>query len=417
MTINNLYLDQGKKLKQNLEDCISSFRGTYFSFFTGKNHGVLLVPLNNIKFHYDDKGNIEQRWRSNTKINHTHCETKLLHQFSTGIDTNLPVMIVRIKGEGVYHDGVLDVDNTEFEIVSGNHRLYMLTKVVKDITHFPVQVIESDDHVEIGAIGLSPNRTNPNVLKSGEEDVIFTGVQLIKSGKLKAKRQDIKNFVSNSDRYASPQSKLRMVKEIEDRGEVPLTFRSITDKSASVFFDEFNHPQKGGMEVYTKDGERYHSTVITKGYWPTRIMSAIAKRLDSGLVTLADGYVSDKSFGKFKDPNDPANITAMRAKIVDEYWLEYDMFDELIKEIKAGNIEDLQDIIRLESFIPQLMGDVKDEPANTMIDVFDEEIRATYNEIVAKRKAKEEKTRQVETQSDNIQDCVTEPLDDFLKTG
>ena len=107
----------------------------------------------------------------------------------------------------------------------------------------------------------------------------------------------------------------------------------------------------------------------------------------------------------------------MRAKIVDEYWLEYDMFDELIKEIKAGNIEDLQDIIRLESFIPQLMGDVKDEPANTMIDVFDEEIRATYNEIVAKRKAKEEKTREVETQSDQIQDCVTEPLDDFLKTG
>ena len=46
MTINNLYLDQGKKLKQNLEDCISSFRGTYFSFFTGKDHGVLLVPLN-----------------------------------------------------------------------------------------------------------------------------------------------------------------------------------------------------------------------------------------------------------------------------------------------------------------------------------------------------------------------------------
>ena len=54
MTINNLYLDQGKKLKQNLEDCISSFRGTYFSFFTGKDHGVLLVPLNNIKFQRGD---------------------------------------------------------------------------------------------------------------------------------------------------------------------------------------------------------------------------------------------------------------------------------------------------------------------------------------------------------------------------
>ena len=171
------------------------------------------------------------------------------------------------------------------------------------------------------------------------------------------------------------------------------------------------------MEVFTKDGEKYHSTVITKGYWPTRIMSAIAKKLDDGLVTLADGYVSDKSFGKFKDPNDPANITAMRAKIVDEYWLEYDIFDELIKEIKAGNIEDLQDIIRLESFIPQLMGDVKDEPSNTMIDVFDKEIKAKYDEIVAKRKAREEKQRLAEAQSDTLQGQVELPLDDFLKVG
>ena len=75
---------------------------------------------------------------------------------------------------------LLDGHN-RYKIISGNHRLYMLKEFYPDVTHFPMQIVESDDESQIAIVGLAPNRTNPNVLHSGEQDVINTALQLIKN--------------------------------------------------------------------------------------------------------------------------------------------------------------------------------------------------------------------------------------------
>ena len=60
---------------------------------------------------------------------------------------------------------------------------------------------------------------------------------------------------------------------------------------------------------------------------------------------------------------------------------------------------------------------MRKEDTSRLIDIFDSEIQAIFQDIRKEKAEKKEKQRLAEAQSDQIQDCVTAPLDDFLKTG
>ena len=89
----------------------------------------------------------------------------------------------------------------------------------------------------------------------------------------------------------------------------------------------------------------------------------------------------------------------------------------LINKILAGQITELDDIMKMNGFIAQLKGQVRKEDTSRLIDIFDSEIQAIFQDIRKEKAEKKEKQRLAEAQSDQIQDCVTAPLDDFLKTG
>ena len=405
MKILNLLLSDGSNLKGKLESELEYFRPTYFKDFTGTDHGVKLVPIGNVDFYYDENFEITQKYRSFSKLNITHCENKLYNQFDTGIDTNQPVMIVLLDGHNRY------------KIISGNHRLYMLKEYYPDVTHFPMQVIESKDEAQIAIVGLAPNRTNPNVLHSGEQDVINTALQLIKNNELEDNKQAIKAWVVASDRYASPQSKDNMVAQIIDRAGVKLTFRSITDGSVKKFYAKHGYEQTGDFTVFEQDGDSYHSSIVTKGYVSTKFFRALKRFLETGIPTLLDIYVSDKSLKSFDDPSDPSSITRVRAEILDEVEELRELFRLLVKKILAGEITELDDIMQENGFIAQLMGVVKREDPTALIPIFDSEIQAIFQAIRKKKAEKKEKQRLAEAQSDAMQGQVELPLDDFLKVG
>ena len=73
--------------------------------------------------------------------------------------------------------------------------------------------------------------------------------------------------------------------------------------------------------------------------------------------------------------------------------------------------------MKMNGFIAQLKGQVRKEDTSRLIDIFDSEIQAIFQDIRKEKAEKKEKQRLAEAQSDQIQDCVTAPLDDFLKTG
>ena len=405
MQYSEMLLSDGNKLKPKLESQLNRFRPTYFKDYTDKDHGVQLVCIDDVDFYYDDDKEIIQKYRGKTPLNVTHCENKLYDQFGTGVDTNQPVMIVKKEG-------------SKYKIISGNHRLYMLKEYYPDVTHFPMQVIESDDKAQIAILGLAPNRTNPNVLKSGEEHVIKTGSDLVESGDLKPTKKAIRNFVLASDRYASEQSKKNMVAQIIKMSGVNLTFRSITDGSVKeLFYKKYNYKQKGGFATFKQDGDTYHGTVATQGYLSNRFFKALQRYLETGISTLVDGYVSDRSLTKYGDNFTPEEVNTVRAEILDEYAELKDLFQVLVNKILAGEITKLDDIMKMNGFIPQLKGQVRKEVTSTLIDTFDSEIQAIFQAIRKKKAEKKEKQRLAEAQSDQIQDCVTAPLDDFLKTG
>ena len=308
-------------------------------------------------------------------------------------------------------------DGSRYKIISGNHRLYMLKTYYPDVTHFPMQIIESKDHTQIAIVGLAPNRTNPNVLKSGEEHVVKTGSDLVESGDLEATKKAIRSFVLASDRYASEQSKKNMVAQIIKMSGVNLTFRSITDGSVDQFYKEYNYKQNGSFATFKQDGDTYHGTVATQGYLSNRFFKALQRYLESGISTLVDGYVSDRSLTKYGDNFTPEEVNTVRAEILDEYAELKDLFQVLINKILAGQITELDDIMKMNGFIAQLKGQVRKEDTSRLIDIFDSEIQAIFQDIRKEKAEKKEKQRLAEAQSDQIQDCVTAPLDDFLKTG
>lgn len=417
MQILNLLLSDGSNLKGKLESELEYFRPTYFKDFTGIDHGVKLVPIGNVEFYYDENFEITQKYRSFSKLNITHCENKLYNQFDTGIDTNQPVMVIKLEKAVYNDDGTLDVENSKFLIISGNNRLYMLKEFYPDVTHFPMQIVESDDESQIAIVGLAPNRTNPNVLHSGEQDVINTALQLIKNNKLEDNKKAIKAWVVASDRYASPQSKDNMVAQIIDRAGVKLTFRSITDGSVKKFYAKHGYEQTGDFTVFEQDGDSYHSSIVTKGYVSTKFFRALKRFLETGIPTLLDIYVSDKSLKSFDDPTDPSNITRVRAEILDEVEELRELFRLLVKKILAGEITELDDIMQENGFIAQLMGAVKREDPTALIPIFDSEIQAIFQAIRKKKAEKKEKQRLAEAQSDTLQGQVELPLDEFLKVG
>ena len=404
MHYSEMLLSDGNKLKPKLESQLHRFRPTYFKDYTDKDHGVHLVCIDDVDFYTDDDKEIIQKYRGKTPLNLTHCENKLYNQFGTGIDTNQPVMIV-LK------------DGSRYKIISGNHRLYMLKTYYPDVTHFPMQIIESKDHTQIAIVGLAPNRTNPNVLKSGEEHVVKTGSDLVESGDLEATKKAIRSFVLASDRYASEQSKKNMVAQIIKMSGVNLTFRSITDGSVDQFYKEYNYKQNGSFATFKQDGDTYHGTVATQGYLSNRFFKALQRYLESGISTLVDGYVSDRSLTKYGDNFTPEEVNTVRAEILDEYAELKDLFQVLINKILAGQITELDDIMKMNGFIAQLKGQVRKEDTSRLIDIFDSEIQAIFQDIRKEKAEKKEKQRLAEAQSDQIQDCVTAPLDDFLKTG
>ena len=404
MQYSEMLLSDGNKLKPKLESQLHRFRPTYFKDYTDKDHGVHLVCIDDVDFYTDDDKEIIQKYRGKTPLNLTHCENKLYNQFGTGIDTNQPVMIV-LK------------DGSRYKIISGNHRLYMLKTYYPDVTHFPMQIIESKDHTQIAIVGLAPNRTNPNVFKSGEEHVVKTGSDLVESGDLEATKKAIRSFVLASDRYASEQSKKNMVAQIIKMSGVNLTFRSITDGSVDQFYKEYNYKQNGSFATFKQDGDTYHGTVATQGYLSNRFFKALQRYLESGISTLVDGYVSDRSLTKYGDNFTPEEVNTVRAEILDEYAELKDLFQVLINKILAGQITELDDIMKMNGFIAQLKGQVRKEDTSRLIDIFDSEIQAIFQDIRKEKAEKKEKQRLAEAQSDQIQDCVTAPLDDFLKTG
>ena len=404
MQYSEMLLSDGNKLKPKLESQLHRFRPTYFKDYTDKDHGVHLVCIDDVDFYTDDDKEIIQKYRGKTPLNLTHCENKLYNQFGTGIDTNQPVMIV-LK------------DGSRYKIISGNHRLYMLKTYYPDVTHFPMQIIESKDHTQIAIVGLAPNRTNPNVLKSGEEHVVKTGSDLVESGDLEATKKAIRSFVLASDRYASEQSKKNMVAQIIKMSGVNLTFRSITDGSVDQFYKEYNYKQNGSFATFKQDGDTYHGTVATQGYLSNRFFKALQRYLESGISTLVDGYVSDRSLTKYGDNFTPEEVNTVRAEILDEYAELKDLFQVLINKILAGQITELDDIMKMNGFIAQLKGQVRKEDTSRLIDIFDSEIQAIFQDIRKEKAEKKEKQRLAEAQSDQIQDCVTAQLDDFLKTG
>ena len=400
-----MLLSDGNKLKPKLESQLDRFRPTYFKDYTDKDHGVQLVCIDDVDFYRDDNKEIIQKYRGKTPLNITHCENKLYNQFGTGVDTNQPVMIVLLDGHNRY------------KIISGNHRLYMLKEYYPDVTHFPMQVIESKDEAQIAIVGLAPNRTNPNVLKSGEAHVVKTGSDLVESGALEPTKKAIRKFVIASDRYASEQSKDNMVAQIIKMSGVNLTFRSITDGSIKKFYKEYGYEQKGDFGTFTQDGDTYHGSIATQGYLSNRFFKALQRYLETGISTLVDGYVSDRSLTKYGDNFTPEEVNTVRAEILDEYADLKDLFQVLVNKILAGEITELDDIMKMNGFIAQLKGQVRKEDTSRLIDVFDSEIDAIFQAIRKKKAEKKEKQRLAEAQSDAMQGQVELPLDDFLKVG
>lgn len=399
-----MLLSDGNKLKPKLESQLDRFRPTYFKDYTDKDHGVQLVCIDDVDFYRDDNKEIIQKYRGKTPLNITHCENKLYNQFGTGVDTNQPVMIVKKEG-------------SKYKIISGNHRLYMLKEYYPDVTHFPMQVIESENKAQIAIVGLAPNRTNPNVLKSGEAHVVKTGSDLVESGDLEPTKKAIRKFVIASDRYASEQSKDNMVAQIIKMSGVNLTFRSITDGSIKKFYKEYGYEQKGDFGTFTQDGDTYHGSIATQGYLSNRFFKALQRYLETGISTLVDGYVSDRSLTKYGDNFTPEEVNTVRAEILDEYADLKDLFQVLVNKILAGEITELDDIMKMNGFIAQLKGQVRKEDTSRLIDTFDSEIDAIFQDIRKKKVEKKEKQRLAEAQSDTLQGQVELPLNDFLKVG
>lgn len=404
MKYTEMLLSDGNKLKPKLESQLDRFRPTYFKDYTDKDHGVQLVCIDDVDFYRDDNKEIIQKYRGKTPLNITHCENKLYNQFGTGVDTNQPVMIVKKEG-------------SKYKIISGNHRLYMLKEYYPDVTHFPMQIIESENKAQIAIVGLAPNRTNPNVLKSGEAHVVKTGSDLVESGDLEPTKKAIRKFVIASDRYASEQSKDNMVAQIIKMSGVNLTFRSITDGSIKKFYKEYGYEQKGDFGTFTQDGDTYHGSIATQGYLSNRFFKALQRYLETGISTLVDGYVSDRSLTKYGDNFTPEEVNTVRAEILDEYADLKDLFQVLVNKIFAGEITELDDIMKMNGFIAQLKGQVRKEDTSRLIDTFDSEIDAIFQDIRKKKVEKKEKQRLAEAQSDTLQGQVELPLNDFLKVG
>jgi len=415
MKYTEMLLSDGNNLKPKLQSQLANFRPTYFKDYTDKDHGVYLVPIGNVDFYYDDNKEIIQKYRGKTHLNLTHCENKLYNQFGTGVDTNQPVMIVRITH--VVNNGGIDLSQCKFKIISGNHRLYMLKEYYPDVTHFPMQIIESEDETQVAIVGLAPNRTNPNVLKSGEEHVVKTGEELIEIGALEPTQKAIRKFVLASDRYASEQNKNNMVAAIIKRSGVKLTFKSITDGSVKKFYKKHGYKQQGDFSTFTQDGDTYHGSIATLGYLSTRFFRSLKKYLETDIPTLVDGYVSDKSLSKYGDNFTPAEVDRVRALILDEYADLADLFELLVNKILAGEITKLDDLMRMNGFIAQLRGEVRKEDPTALIPTFDSEIQTIFQDIRKKKIEKKEKQRLAEAQSDTLQGQVELPLDDFLKVG